>query len=332
MEPYGPIVEQYRDFGASAPESPCFVEWSQGVVDDPKVQAWIARLPGIKQQPNLVFAAARWHGVPAPGPYRGLRSALLDDDGSIVDTIMSRSTQTNEAGRSATLVPLLWRIQQQSGRPLALLEVGASAGLNLYPDAWRYRYATPAGEVVVGSADAIGELGCRVTGELPPLSVPEIGWRGGIDLNPLDVDDDDQMQWLVTLVWPEDDARRERLRTAIEVARSSAERPHVVAGDLLEQLPQALMAASSQGHQVVVFHSAVIAYLDNPERHRFHGLMTSLVAAGRCRWISNESPKVLPRVSAPLTGQPPPGAFVLGLDGRPVALTHGHGATLTWIP
>ena len=67
--------------------------------------AWIESLPGLKRQPNLVFAAARWHGVPAPGPYDGLRDALLADDGVIRATIMARATQTNEVGRLATLLP-----------------------------------------------------------------------------------------------------------------------------------------------------------------------------------------------------------------------------------
>ena len=69
--------------------------------------AWVATLPPVKQQPNLVFAAARWHGVPAPGPYAGLRDALLADDGTIRATILARATQTNEVGRLATLTPFL---------------------------------------------------------------------------------------------------------------------------------------------------------------------------------------------------------------------------------
>ena len=66
----------------------------------------------------------------------------------------------------------------------------------------------------------------------------------------------------------------------------------------------------------MVFHSAVIAYLETPERERFHDLMTGLVADGRCVWVSNEGPRVLPRVAA--TGPAPePGPwFVLGVDGR----------------
>jgi hypothetical protein len=81
----------------------------------------------------------------------------------------------------------------------------------------------------------------------------------------------------------------------------------------------------------VVFHSAVIAYLETPGRERFHDLMTGLVAEGRCVWVSNEGPRVLPRVAAtgPLPGPGP--LFVLGVDGQAVAHAHGHGRTLHWL-
>ena len=96
MEPYAGVAAQYVEFADHCEgESPCFVEWGRGVAGDPEALAWIDELPGLKKQPNIVFAAARWHGVPAPGPYAGLRDALLADDGTIRGTIMARSTQTN---------------------------------------------------------------------------------------------------------------------------------------------------------------------------------------------------------------------------------------------
>src|SRR6478735_8079934 len=77
VEPYAGVREQYLRFAdEAAEESPCFVAWGLGVAADPEVLAWVDALPGLKKQPNLVFAAARWHGVRAPGPYAGLRSAL----------------------------------------------------------------------------------------------------------------------------------------------------------------------------------------------------------------------------------------------------------------
>jgi hypothetical protein len=329
VELFGDVAQQYREFSQhAAGESPCFENWAREVADDPELLAWLGRLPRLKQQPNLVFAAARWHGVPAPGRYAALRESLLGDDGAIQGTIEARSTQTNEVGRLATLVPVLARIEAEEGRPLALLEAGSSAGLCLYPDAYRYRWHSDRGELTAGSGP---ELTCRVSGTAPlPGRSPRIAWRHGIDLNPLDVGDVEAMAWLETLVWPEQEERRRRLVTAIDVARSLGP-PQLERGDLVEELPRMVEQAGAHG-PVVVFHSAAVAYLAAPARARFVELMRSLVAAGDCRWVSNEAPQVLPAI-ADATPPMPTGRpwFLLGLDGRPVAWAHGHGAGLAWL-
>lgn len=330
MHLYGEVTEQYRDFARYAVDSPCFASWASRVAEDPAVLGWIGALPPVKQQPNLVFAAARWHGVEAPGPYDGLRSALLDDDGRIRETILSRSTQTNEVGRLATLAPVFARIAADSERPLALLEAGPSAGLCLYPDRYRYDY-----ELVVEDRHArwlAGDgptLACRVKGMFPvPQGGLDVAWRGGLDLHPLDVDDADAMAWLEMLIWPEQHERRQRLARAIEIARSDP--PKIAQGDILSDLPGLVDEASTFG-EVVVFHSAVVAYLEPDDRSRFNGLMTELVASDRCRWVSNEGKNVLPDVTA--TGPQIPDdhpTFVLALDGQVLAWTHGHGRSMTW--
>lgn len=314
------VIAEYRDFAAyAAGDSPCFEAWALGVTEDPDVLAWLGTLPPVKRQPNLVLAAARWHGAPAPGPYDGLRRVLLEREAEVRATVMARATQTNEVGRLATLVPVMALVEG----PLALVEVGASAGLCLHPD--RYDYAWPPLGELRGSGGAV--LTATATGPLPvPARHPEVAWRGGVDLHPLDVSDPDAMAWLETLVWPEQDGRRERLRTAVEVAR--ADPPVVRAGDLLDHVDDLVDEASLHGTPVV-FHSAVIAYLTPDDRRRFHGLMTGLVAAGRCRWISNEGPQVLPGVTGALTV--PAGRFVTALDGVPVALSHGHGHGVHWL-
>jgi hypothetical protein len=324
MEPWAGTVEQYADFAEHASDSPCFAAWSRAVADDPEVLAWIATLPTVKQQPNLVFAAARWHGVPAPGPYARLRAALLADDGNIRATILARATQTNESGRLATLVPAFARAAAAAGGgPVALLEVGASAGLCLYPDRYSYTWRTGAGLVQTGAGP---ELTCEVAGAFEgPVAVPRVAWRGGVDLHPLDVTDTDQMAWLATLVWPEHDDRRRSLAAALAVAR--AEPPRIDTGDLLERLPALVAEAATHG-RVVVFHSAVAAYLDDAGRARLDAMLRGLVADGACHWVSNEAPHVLPRVTGDLV--PGPGRFVLALDGVPVAVAHGHGHALEW--
>jgi hypothetical protein len=334
MELWQDLVEQYRSFAQHArDESPCFHDWASAVADDQEVLTWIRQLPRIKQQPNLVFAAARWHGVAAPGPYDGLRRALLQDRGAIRETILARATQTNEPGRLATLAPVFAALAAGAGRPLALLEVGASAGLCLYPDRYAYRFRATDGDLTWDPAPsargARPELAARMAGGFtaPTEGVP-VGWRGGLDLHPVDLADRDQVAWLETLVWPEQDDRRAQLAQGVRIARHDP--PVVVRGDLRSDLPALLDRASRHG-AVIVFHTAVLAYLEAPEREAFQDRMTELVAAGACHWVSNEGLQVLPRVTASAPGSPGPGLdFVLGVDGEAVAWTHGHGIAATW--
>ena len=245
-------------------------------------------------------------------------------------TVLARATQTNEVGRCATLLPVLAGLPG----PLALLEVGASAGLCLYPDRYSYRYTGhPSGDHALDPADGPSRvvLECAVDGDVPlPDALPEVAWRGGVDLNPLDVDDEDAMRWLRTLVWPEHDDRRARLAAAVELVR--ADPPTLVRGDLNEALP-ALVEQVPPDATLVVFHSAVLAYLSAEDRDRFVSLMgVDPWTLGQQRGAAGAAPgdrrPAGEAVPGPAVG---PAPFVLALDGRAVALTEGHGRALTWL-
>ena len=226
---------------------------------------------------------------------------------------MHRSTQTNEPARCAVLLPFLARLAQ----PFALIEVGASAGLCLLADRYGYRYE---GHAAFGGTP---RFPCRMDGETPtPDTVPNVVWRMGLDLNPLDVMNDDAMAWLEALVWPDQPDRLERLRGAIALARINP--AEVVEGDLLTDLP-ALAAKAPSDATLVIFHTAVLAYVVESEaRARFAAMARDLDAV----WISNESPGVFPAIAARMTKPRPPGAFLLAVDGEPMAWTDPHGAWL----
>lgn len=161
-----------------------------------------------------------------------------------------------------------------------------------------------------------------------PTERPTVTWRAGVDLNPLHVDNPDQMAWLEQLAWPEQTDRRDTLRHAI--AKAEREPPELVTGDLLRELPTMVERASARG-TVVVFHSAVIAYLRPDDRTTFDATMRALVHEQKCHWVSNEGKNVLPSIT--MTGpviSESDHTFVLGVDGQMVAKTHGHGRSLTW--
>jgi hypothetical protein len=303
----------YREFAEREARgvSPAYERLALAVAADPSLIALIDELPPAKRQPNLLFAAVRLLGGPTDDPAT-FRAFVLGEWARVAAEMRARATQTNEAGRCAVLLPVLGALPQ----PLALIEVGASAGLCLYPDRYAYDYdGRPVGE---------GEprLSCATTG-LPALPTrPEVVWRAGLDLNPLDVTDPADVAWLEALIWPEHAARRSRLRAAAAIA--AVEPPHLVRGDLVTDLP-ALVAQAPPGATVVVFHTSVLYQVPPPSVAAFTETVRSLPV----HWVSNESPDVLPHPDLP---PPPDGSLhnVLALDGRPVAYTRSHGQAMTW--
>lgn len=308
------IARRFRRFAEmeARNHSPLYEALAQGVAADQDILTFLAALPVEKQQPNLLLAAIRFVcGIQTnPG---SLRAAFLTRKEAIRAEMLKRRTQTNEPARCAVLLPVLSRL---SG-PLALIEVGASAGLCLLPDRYGYAYD---GHRPFGPEP---RFPCRANAATPiPAAHPAIVWRAGLDLNPLDVCNVDDMTWLETLVWPDQPARAARLRAAIAVAR--ADPPRVVNGDLLTSLP-ALAAEAPPEATLVVFHTAVLAYVADPDaRARFARIVRDLNAI----WISNEIPRVF---SGELPAAGPPGAFLLSVNGAPTAWTDPHGAWIEWI-
>jgi hypothetical protein len=314
------LAAGYREFAArEARRSPLYAELAAGVAHDPEILGWLSRLPRGKRQPNLVFAAARLvAGTPSGWPE--LRDVLTARRAEIECEVLARRTQTNEPARCALLLPALAALPQ----PLALLEVGASAGLCLMPDRYAYDYA----------GHRLGEgapvLRCRPAGDVPlPDALPEVAWRAGLDVEPVDVRDDDAVRWLELLVWPGEEYRLADLRDALAVAR--ADPPRVVPGDLTTDLP-ALAAEAPRDAALVIFHTAVLAYVPSAGRQAFADTVRGLDAV----WLANEGPRVLglegdgPALAA---GPAPEAPYDMALarDGRVIAWTDGHGAAVRWL-
>lgn len=317
-------AEHYRVFAEHEAHgsSAVYEEWAGAIARDPEVLARIDALPRPKRQANLVFAAARAAGVPI-GPWVDARPQLLARWTQVQEIAMTHATQTNEAARCAVLLPVLSALPG----PLALLEVGASAGLCLYPDRYTYRYRTDAGEaVVLEPATPTGvAIDCELIGIDPPARLPDVRWRAGIDLHPLDAGDPATVDWLEALIWPEHRDRRDRLRAAAQVAAADPAPLHT--GDLNEVFDRVVASAPPEA-TLVVFHTAVLAYLTPEDRARFAERAAALVAErdGRVVWVSNEGVGVLPGVRDRLPdGAAGAGDFVLAVDGMPVAVTHPHG-------
>jgi hypothetical protein len=156
----------------------------------------------------------------------------------------------------------------------------------------------------------------------PPTAVPEVVWRAGLDLNPLDVTNPADVAWLDALIWPEHTHRRARLQAASAIV--ATEPPLLIRGDLVDDLP-ALAAQAPTDATLVVFHTSVMYLVPAPRREAFAKVVDGLPG----HWIANEAPDVLPYDALP---EPPDETHhnVLALDGTPLAWTRGHGQGIIW--
>jgi hypothetical protein len=283
------------------------------VAGDPSVLAFLASLPPVKRQPNLLFAAA-WYLLGRPADIASLRALVARRRPELTAVIQARRTQTNEPARCASLLPALMLLPQ----PLALLEVGASAGLTLLPDRYSYDYA---GHRVTGTDPQAPVLSCEPRGPVPlPERVPDVRWRAGLDLSPLDVASDEDVRWLGCLLWPGERGRGQRLADAVTAARRDP--PAVHRGDLLTDLP-ALARQAPSGATLVIYHSAVMGYLSDAERRQFAETVRGLDAV----WLSNDTAQT-PDAPVPASSD---SSFQIVRDGHLLATTDPHGTWLHWL-
>ena len=313
------LAERYRRFAADEARgvSPHYERLTQDIAASAAILHFLSELPAPRRQPNLLLGAATLIAG-RPPDIASLTEMVARRADALRTMMLARTTQTNEPGRCAVLLPLLAALPQ----PLALIEVGASAGLCLLPDRYGYDWGSVR---LPPTGDGAPIFRCTVTGSAPlPAAQPRVVWRAGIDLNPLDVASDEDMAWLEALIWPEQDERRRNLRAALAVARRDP--PRIVRGDLLHDL-EPLMAEAPAEATLVVFHTAVLAYVTPPEaRQRF----VDTVHASRAVWISNETPRVFPDIAARVSQPAPHWRFLLAVDGEPKAWTGPHGQSLDW--
>ena len=352
-----PSVEQVASFFrwfADEPGVPFYNRLSAAVADEPWLCELVTRARSGQARPVLLFAAvhrlvldhpdeelAAWYptvtgrDVPAADPVPAFLAFCRKYEAALTELVETRSTQTNEVNRSVAVVAALHAaVADRPDTPVALVELGPSAGLNLHADT--YAIETDDG-VVHQDASSPVRLRSRLIGPGRPdfdTPLPPIVARVGLDLHPIDVRTDvDDVAWLEACLWPEQLDRFERFRAA--VALTAADPPVLVQGDLLDDLP-ALLDGLPDGAHAFVFHSWVLTYVAKARRP---GLADILRQAARRRpvsWFSAEATGVVQEVEGPPTEDA--GLTVLGLttfrdgDERTTCLgtSHPHLAWLDW--
>ena len=236
--------------------------------------------------------------------------------------VREQPVQTNEVGRCSALLPGFLAALAADPRPVELVELGPSAGLNLLWDRYRYRY----GDLAWGPDDAPLELEGELRGPIPrelfEVEV-EVRRRVGIDRAPLDVARDEDVRLLESFLWADQPERLERVRRAIDVAR--ADPPELVAGDYVDLLPRVLAGRDPEA-LAIVYSSASTAYLTDDEFARLEAAIGAAGEEAPLAWLSMEPPRETPFSQFGLELRRWPGG-----ECRRLADVHYHGAWIEWL-
>lgn len=326
---------QFRD------ESPIYDRIARAVADDRETLELLRQAPPPAHFPLTPLAAARYlllGGIDHPlgevcrGESRADPGPLfLEFCGShraaLLEVLETRRVQTNDCGRGALIGPgLTWIASSQPG-PFALVDVGASAGINLLCDRYRFEYP---GFGATGPVDSPVRVTCEVRGGTPPLasSLPDLAHRVGIDLDPIDLSDPSDARWLLACVWP-DSARVPRVEAAVRLAQQDP--PRLIEGRANDVLPSMLRDLGGD-LTAIVMTTWAFGYFSLEERAE---LVELLRAESRHRlvvWLSAENAGIVEAVTT-TDDRDVLGAVVFddgAMTPHVLAHVHPHGEWIDW--
>lgn len=298
----GCVAAQFRFFARSAASlgSALYARLAAAASEDAATLALAARARPGQPPANLLFAAvhaqllrgethalgayyATCGGGRAPdaGAWTAFRAFLDAHADEIAGRVETGVTNTNETLRSAALAPAFAEIAARTGLPLALIELGPSAGLNLRFDRYRFVYRDAQGEPLLdrwGPSPVVVET----VSDGPPPPMPDtpaaVVSRVGLERDPVDLSDPEARLRLRALVWPDRPDRLARLDAAIALA-AAPPFPDIRKGDAAALLPAALGEAPEEA-ALVVFHSAFLYQLTDDMRA---AIEAAIVEAARRR-------------------------------------------------
>ena len=239
--------------------------------------------------PHRLLAGARWLALSgevddfetAADPWLAFHAVLEEYEDWLGTFVREQPVQTNEVQRCWALLPIFLTVARVARRPLDLVELGTSAGLNLLWDRYRYRYEAGSWGDPSAPLRLEGQERSAVPRELLETEV-DVRRRLGIDLRPVDVTTDDGVRLLDTFV--RDEGYRARLRSASEILRQ--EPPELVRGDYLDLLP-GILRSRSDDVLTVVFQTISTVYLTDAQR----GQLRATGADGPLAWVSTPTPE-----------------------------------------
>jgi hypothetical protein len=254
--------------------SPLYEYLSIKIAEDSIIHGLARKAREGQPVPNLFFGAVHYllmkgYNHPLAGFYPSLTEKPLPAEEAypvfvdfcrtysdeIIELIKSKMVQTNEVRRCSYLYPIFSIIFHMTRKPLALIEIGTSAGLQLFVDKYSYSYGT---DKIIGNLESEVHLRSEIRGNkslLNPLPHFDVATRIGVDLHINDVRNTEDYLWLKALIWPEHGERRELFEKAASYV-SNQTTLSLIEGDGVEML-RFLEAEIPEEQVICIFHTHV---------------------------------------------------------------------------
>lgn len=271
--------------------SPLYEFLSYQIAEDSVLQKLASQIPVEQPIPNLFFASIQYllmeqddllksyypsftdTPLPIQESFVPFKEFVLKNQESLLELFKTKLVQTNEVRRCSYLYPMFTEIYKEQRKPLALIEIGTSAGLQLGVDQYNYFYNE---EIEVTNTPSGLTIPSKNIGDPLPSSIhssPIVKTRIGIDLNPINIKNKRELKWLQALIWPEHHERREMLTQAAQVINQLE--IEFLRGDAIAKLED-VCASVNEDEQIVVFHTHVANQIPKQGREELMAKLASI--------------------------------------------------------
>lgn len=242
---------------------------------------------------------------------------------SILDILAKRIVQTNAVNRTAYLMPIL---SEAFDKPIHLVDIGASSGLNLYLDAYSYDY---------GDAGTFGDGKMKIQsiiqeGEMPAFSkMIQIKRRIGIDQNPLDLTDQDTANWLKALIWPDMLDRFQRFSAALEIAKKDP--ITLIKASSIDDF-ESILRSIPISEPLAIYHTHVLYQFSPEDRKAFRAMLNRLGTTRDFLYLAVEGGSVFDKGLPSGKFLVEKNEFKAGIQKSSfIAEVEGHGRWIKWL-
>lgn len=277
-------------------------------------------LKGNNHKLSLYYPSLAEQPQPPTESFPHFKDFCLTYRDQIIPILKEKLVQTNEVRRCGYLYPCFTYAYDKVQKPLALIEIGTSAGFQLLWDKYSYSYNS---DEIYGDKNSTIHIQTEIKGEnVPPLSkiIPPVARRYGLDLNINNLSDPEDSFWLNALIWPEHHKRRGLFKQAVNCVLEHRDELTFIEGDGVEMLPR-MIEQIPNNLAVCIFHTHVANQMPEDVKHRLINTIKRI----------SETRDVIHIYNNIWDGYLHLDSFISGFEtSETIAETDGHGRWFEW--